>query len=408
MSTLATQSVSFGLVTGTVYFLHLPHLGLDTSGPYIRMDELHLLIRDKLLTFPTCSACMGRCDPARHIFKVNLSNAQPVSNDPCGAAALTSAADQSMDTDSPASIQLPPRDLLGINSLAFDDSNISFKNSWICARTSDWPSYLRPSSVWPWGSYSTSSPTPSPCQQTNSKPSSPSSKTGWPKLKQMRGSWRNLQESFFGPLAWSDPVASSSTAFLPQSDGQHLSRLPSTSTQPSRLMSSGGPTPSPSPTESPSSSHVWSSRSHWMPVPTAGMMDAPGWPESTIPLVSSSPSPPLPSDFSLHGFRAGSIQQMHLVEGNIALCKIQSGHSSNAILAYSTVPTASRLDISARVSRRLARDFPPHRLTTPSLHLCVRVCVELPRLLPWTTQQTLCSLLLNLSSLHTSVQLAVP
>ena len=115
-----------------------------------------------------------------------------------------------------------------------------------------------------------------------------------------------------------------------------------------------------------------------------------------------------PSDFSLHGFRAGSIQQMHLVEGNIALCKIQSGHSSNAILAYSTVPTASRLDISARVSRRLARDFPPHRLTTPSLHLCVRVCVELPRLLPWTTQQTLCSLLLNLSSLHTSVQLAVP
>ena len=84
-----------------------------------------------------------------------------------------------------------------------------------------------------------------------------------------------------------------------------------------------------------------------MPVPTAGMMDAPGWPESTIPLVSSSPSPPLPSDFSLHGFRAGSIQQMHLVEGNIALCKIQSGHSSNAILAYSTVPAASRLDISA-------------------------------------------------------------
>lgn len=66
-----------------------------------------------------------------------------------------------------------------------------------------------------------------------------------------------------------------------------------------------------------------------------------------------------PGDYSLHGFRAGSIQQMLLVEGNLALCKIQSGHSSDAILAYSTVPATSRLDISARVNRRLASNFPP-------------------------------------------------
>ena len=65
------------------------------------------------------------------------------------------------------------------------------------------------------------------------------------------------------------------------------------------------------------------------------------------------------SNFSLHGFRHGSIQQMLLVEGNIALCKIQSGHTSDAILAYSTVPATRRLDISARVNRHLASNFPP-------------------------------------------------
>ena len=127
-SSLATPSaVSFGAVTGTVYSLHVPHLraiaqhlGLDISGPYIRKDDLLLLCRDKLRTCPNCSQCAGPCDPARHLFEVNLSSNQPVNDAPLSAPA-SFAADMDMDTSLPGPSVLPARDLLGVNSMTFDN-----------------------------------------------------------------------------------------------------------------------------------------------------------------------------------------------------------------------------------------------------------------------------------------------
>ena len=125
MSTLAT--VSFGPVTGTVDSLNVPHLrviaqrlALDISGPYIRKDDLQQLIRDKLLTFPSCFSCAGRCDPALHLFEVNLADAHPVNNAPHSANHVV-VADELMDTNQPGTAQLPPRDLFSVNSVPFDN-----------------------------------------------------------------------------------------------------------------------------------------------------------------------------------------------------------------------------------------------------------------------------------------------
>lgn len=65
-----------------------------------------------------------------------------------------------------------------------------------------------------------------------------------------------------------------------------------------------------------------------------------------------------PEAFSMHGFRHGSIQELLLSEGNLALCKLTSDHSSDAILSYHHVPAERRLRISEKVNRRLAANLP--------------------------------------------------
>ena len=57
--------------------------------------------------------------------------------------------------------------------------------------------------------------------------------------------------------------------------------------------------------------------------------------------------------FTLHGFRHGGIQQTLMSEGNLALCKITSVHSSDVILEYSHVPADRRLTISQKVNGNL-------------------------------------------------------
>ena len=58
--------------------------------------------------------------------------------------------------------------------------------------------------------------------------------------------------------------------------------------------------------------------------------------------------------YTLHGFRHAGIQEHLLAEGNLALCKISSDHSSDAILEYSFIPEDRRLSISSKVNRSLA------------------------------------------------------
>jgi hypothetical protein len=60
-----------------------------------------------------------------------------------------------------------------------------------------------------------------------------------------------------------------------------------------------------------------------------------------------------PALYSMHGMRHGSIQQLLLVEANGALCRVTSDHSSDAIMAYSTVPPSARLHIAAKVGRSI-------------------------------------------------------
>ena len=59
------------------------------------------------------------------------------------------------------------------------------------------------------------------------------------------------------------------------------------------------------------------------------------------------------SMFTLHGFRHAGIQEHLLAEGNLALCKLSSDHSSDAILEYSHVPADRRLQISTKVNKSL-------------------------------------------------------
>ena len=60
------------------------------------------------------------------------------------------------------------------------------------------------------------------------------------------------------------------------------------------------------------------------------------------------------SAYTLHGYRHGGIQETLLAEGNLALCKLSSDHSSDAIQEYSFVPPERRLNISAKVNESLA------------------------------------------------------
>ena len=53
-----------------------------------------------------------------------------------------------------------------------------------------------------------------------------------------------------------------------------------------------------------------------------------------------------PRLYTLHGFRHGGIQQTLMSEGNLALVKLTSDHSSDVILEYSHVPADRRLTIS--------------------------------------------------------------
>ena len=61
-----------------------------------------------------------------------------------------------------------------------------------------------------------------------------------------------------------------------------------------------------------------------------------------------------PALYTLHGFRHAGIQEHLLAEGNLALCKLSSDHSSDAILEYSHIPAERRLRISTKVNKSLA------------------------------------------------------
>ena len=61
-----------------------------------------------------------------------------------------------------------------------------------------------------------------------------------------------------------------------------------------------------------------------------------------------------PALYTLHGFRHAGIQECLLAEGNLALCKLTSDHSSDAIMEYAFIPPGRRLSISAKVNESLA------------------------------------------------------
>ena len=60
------------------------------------------------------------------------------------------------------------------------------------------------------------------------------------------------------------------------------------------------------------------------------------------------------SAYMLHGYRHGGIQETLLAEGNLALCKLSSDHSSDAIQEYAFIPAEIRLNISSKVNASLA------------------------------------------------------
>ena len=60
-----------------------------------------------------------------------------------------------------------------------------------------------------------------------------------------------------------------------------------------------------------------------------------------------------PSDFTLHGFRHGSIQTAMLVEDSMALVAVTSDHSSDAINAYTGIPATNRMRVCAKMVRHL-------------------------------------------------------
>ena len=61
-----------------------------------------------------------------------------------------------------------------------------------------------------------------------------------------------------------------------------------------------------------------------------------------------------PTQFTLHSYRHGGIHQCLLTEGNLALCKVTSDHSSDTILSYASVPAERHMGISTRIIHSLA------------------------------------------------------
>ena len=64
------------------------------------------------------------------------------------------------------------------------------------------------------------------------------------------------------------------------------------------------------------------------------------------------------ANYSLHGFRHGSVQETLLAEDNLALCQLVSDHASDAILGYANVPADRMLGISRCVNESLAANLP--------------------------------------------------
>ena len=59
--------------------------------------------------------------------------------------------------------------------------------------------------------------------------------------------------------------------------------------------------------------------------------------------------------YTLHGWRHGGIQQVLMSEGNLALAKLTSDHSSDVILEYAHVPANRRLMISRKINQNLSK-----------------------------------------------------
>ena len=59
--------------------------------------------------------------------------------------------------------------------------------------------------------------------------------------------------------------------------------------------------------------------------------------------------------YTLHAWRHGGIQQVLMSEGNLALAKLTSDHTSDVILEYGNVPADRRLVISQKINRNLSR-----------------------------------------------------
>ena len=62
------------------------------------------------------------------------------------------------------------------------------------------------------------------------------------------------------------------------------------------------------------------------------------------------------SQYGMHSFRHGGIQQALLQEQNRALVQIASDHSSEAIMGYCVIPADRRMFLSAKVNRSLAEN----------------------------------------------------
>ena len=59
--------------------------------------------------------------------------------------------------------------------------------------------------------------------------------------------------------------------------------------------------------------------------------------------------------YTLHGWRHGGIQQVLMSEGNLALAKLTSDHSSDVIQEYANVPANRRLIISRKINQNLSK-----------------------------------------------------
>ena len=60
------------------------------------------------------------------------------------------------------------------------------------------------------------------------------------------------------------------------------------------------------------------------------------------------------SEYGVHSFRHGAVQEALLNEDNRALVQLASDHSSEAIMGYAQIPPDRRMSLSAKVNRSLA------------------------------------------------------